>query len=191
MEPYIGQLCLFGFNFAPQGWAICDGSMLPLAQYSALFSLLGTRYGGDGRTTFALPDLRGRVPVGMGQGLGLSKNIEMGEAFGIEAVTLTQTQLPSHTHSVSATVSLAASGIPLGAEPSGLVPAAIKVTDSSGTDFPASAYGNADGTKLAANAATVEVTCAPSGVGGAFDIRNPGLGMNWCIATQGVYPPRQ
>ena len=87
-DPFLGEIRNFGFNFAPRGWALCNGQMLPIAQYTALFSLLGTMYGGDGRTTFALPDLRGRTPIGAGQGPGLSHR-EQGEAGGSESVTLT------------------------------------------------------------------------------------------------------
>lgn len=86
MESYIGTILMFGGNFAPKGWALCQGQLLPIAQYTAVFSILGTTYGGDGITTFALPDLRGRVPVGSGQGNGLSPR-ELGETFGAESVT--------------------------------------------------------------------------------------------------------
>lgn len=190
MEPYVGQLCLFGFGYAPQGWTICDGSLLQINQYQALFSLLGTTYGGDGKTTFAVPDLRGRVPVGMGQGPGL-KNIAQGERGGLEAVTITQGLMPAHTHGVSVTVALAASATGTSAEPSGLVPATVTATDSSGgTVITTTAYGSPDGTQLAGNAATASATCGAAGGGGSMDIRNPYVGMNWCIATMGIYPSR-
>src|SRR5699024_1893910 len=97
MNPFLGQIILVSFNFAPQGWAMCDGKLLPIAQYSTLFSLLGTMYGGDGQTTFALPDLRGRCAVGVGQGVGLS-NYTQGERAGQEQVMLIQTEMPKHTH---------------------------------------------------------------------------------------------
>jgi microcystin-dependent protein len=96
-EPYLGQIALVGFNFAPQGWAFCNGQLLPIDQYTALFSLIGTTYGGDGQTTFALPDLRSRIPVHQGQGGGTS-NYTMGQSGGSEQVTLTVAQVPSHTH---------------------------------------------------------------------------------------------
>src|SRR5215510_2856694 len=86
-EPFVGEITIFAFNFAPKGWAFCQGQLLPIAQNTALFSLLGTTYGGDGRTTFALPDLRGRVPVGFGQGPGLS-NYSLGQKSGAETITL-------------------------------------------------------------------------------------------------------
>lgn len=103
MEPFIGMITLFAGNFAPKGWAFCQGQLLPISQNSALFSLLGTTYGGDGVTTFALPDLRGRAPIQQGQGPGLS-NYVLGEITGTENVTLTNTQLPAHTHSIVAAV---------------------------------------------------------------------------------------
>lgn len=187
MEPFIGQLCVFGFNFAPQGWAICDGSLLPINQYQALFSLLGTTYGGDGKTTFGLPDLRGRAPICIGQGQGLS-NISMGDKGGSESVSLTPGQMPAHTHGVTATAALAASATPLSNSPVGLVPA---TTNETGGSTIVNAYGPADGTHLAANAATVSVTCGAAGGGKPVAIRNPYLGMNWCIATEGVFPQRQ
>lgn len=104
MTPFIGQIMLFAGNFAPRGWAMCDGQLLPIAQYSALFSILGTTYGGDGRTTFALPDLRGRVAIQQGRGPGLSA-YQIGEKGGQETVTLTASQIPSHSHSLRASSS--------------------------------------------------------------------------------------
>ncbi len=97
LEPYLGQISLFAGNFAPRGWAFCDGSLLPIAQYSTLFSFIGTIYGGDGRTNFALPDLRGCAPVMFGQGPGLS-DYPQGQKGGVPAVTLTAAQMATHTH---------------------------------------------------------------------------------------------
>ena len=110
-EPFVGEIRMFGFGFAPQGWAPCNGQLLPINQNQALFSLLGTTYGGDGEATFALPDLRSRVPVGQGQGPGLSAYAE-GQAGGAETVTLTATQMPGHTHPVRASSSAAGSTSP-------------------------------------------------------------------------------
>lgn len=100
MEPFIGQIIMFAGNFAPRGWAFCDGILLPISQYSALFSILGTTYGGDGRTTFGLPDLRSRVPVHAGRGPGLSDR-RLGSKGGSETNILSTNQLPSHNHGVS------------------------------------------------------------------------------------------
>ena len=99
-SPYIGQIILVGFNFAPQGWAFCNGALLAISEQETLFNLIGTTYGGDGQTTFALPDLRGRVPVHVGQGPGLSSYV-IGQAAGVENVTLNVNQLPQHAHVVS------------------------------------------------------------------------------------------
>ncbi|HQU86246.1 MAG TPA: tail fiber protein [Pyrinomonadaceae bacterium] len=96
-QPYVGEIRMFGSDFAPVGWAICDGSLMSIVEYETLFQLIGTRYGGDGLATFALPDMRGRVPMHFGQGNGLSPRT-LGEKGGIEAVTLTGTQIPDHTH---------------------------------------------------------------------------------------------
>jgi len=96
-QPYVGEIRMFGGNFAIAGWAFCDGSLLPISENETLFQLIGTTYGGDGQATFALPDLRGRVPVHMGQGPGLS-NYQLAQSGGVETVTLTQNQIPSHAH---------------------------------------------------------------------------------------------
>ena len=97
MDPFLGQIVLFGGNFAPRGWALCEGQLLPISQYSALFSILGTIYGGDGRTTFALPDLRGRAAISSGRGPGLSDR-RLGSRSGQEVHTLTTLEMPSHNH---------------------------------------------------------------------------------------------
>ena len=109
-EPYIGQIILVGFNFPPVGWAFCNGQLLPISEYEALFSLIGTLYGGDGQSTFALPDLRSRVPLHIGQGPGLS-SYALSQAGGVESVTLQSAQIPAHTHQVAADNAPAA-GVP-------------------------------------------------------------------------------
>ena len=100
-SPFIGEIRMVGFSFAPQGWATCDGQLMPIAENDALFALIGTTYGGDGQSTFALPDLRSRIPVHAGQGPGLSNRV-LGESSGTEAVTLTTQQIPSHAHPAQA-----------------------------------------------------------------------------------------
>jgi|TARA_R100001132_G_C3243402_1_gene73284 microcystin-dependent protein len=165
MTPFLGQIQAFGFNFAPRGWAKCEGQLLPISQYNALFSLLGTMYGGDGRTTFGLPDLRGRSIVGTGNGPGLS-TITQGEKGGVENITLTLNNLPSHTHNIGVSTSTGEE-----ANPSGKHLGAI--TDGYAEDADAN-------------------LAAPSNAGGgqSFNSRNPFLGINVCIALEGVYPSR-
>jgi len=174
MEPYLGQLMLVGFNFAPQGWALCNGQILSIAQNTALFSLLGTTYGGNGVTTFALPDLRGRAPLHFGQGPGLS-NYTQGEASGTETVTLLQTQIPAHNHTIAAN-----SNTGTGSDPSGAIPAAF------GTSLPPEGPWTTSG---------ANTTLAPSAVGvtgGSQPHSNmqPFLVLNWIIATEGIFPSR-
>ena len=111
MEPFVGEIRMFAGNFAPRGWAFCDGQLLSVSDNDALFSLLGTIYGGDGRTTFGLPDLRGRIPIHAGQGSGLS-NRRLGSKGGAEQVTVTVNQTPTHTHDWKATDGLAQNDSP-------------------------------------------------------------------------------
>ena len=171
-DMYLGQLMLVGYNFCPRGWATAEGQLLSIAQNTALFSLLGTQFGGNGQTTFALPDLRGRAPIGQGQGPGLSR-VEIGEVSGAENVTLIQSQMPAHTHGLIASTQ----------------PATLATPDVStvlAQTMNAGGYG-------ASNTANVVMAGNSIGVSGGsqpFSIRNPYLGMTWCIAIYGVYPPR-
>lgn len=170
MDPFIGQIQAFGFNFAPKGWALCNGQLMSISQNTALFSLLGTTYGGDGRVTFGLPDLRGRSIVGAGQGPGLSL-IDQGEMSGVETVTLLQNNLPAHNHSVSVAVNTATG------------------EESISTNY----IANHDGAfSEAPSANTLLAGVNQTNVGGnqPVSIRNPYLGINVCIALQGIYPSR-
>jgi microcystin-dependent protein len=173
MDPFIGQICLFGFDFAPRGWMACNGQLLPIAQNSALFSLLGTTYGGDGRTTFALPDLRGRVPVHQGQGAGRSV-YTMGEAGGAEQVTLTVNQMPAHTHPVRVPISDG------GADQTSSQ-GNVLASDTSGSIYTAAANAN-DGYP--------GVTAQPAGGNQPVSMLPPFLVGNYCIAIQGIFPSR-
>lgn len=168
MDPILGSIQLFAFDWAPQGWLRCDGTLLPITQYTALFSLLGTTYGGDGQTNFALPDLRGRAPIHDGQGPGLS-NWAIGQSGGAETATLTTANLPAHNHGVQATATAASKN------PAGAVPAYTA---------DASSYGAPDGTTMAATMTTDTGSSAP------VSITPPVLAMNYCIAAQGIYPSR-
>lgn len=171
MQPYIGEIRLFGCTFAPNGWADCDGQLLPIADNDALFALIGTTYGGDGQTTFALPDLRGRVPLHQGSSPGLSTRV-IGEMAGAESVTLSSTQMPSHTHTVAATSAGATS-----TAPAGLLPAAV----SGDTFYVTTAAGN---TAAAMSAQAVQAA------GGSQPHENcmPTLGVRYCIALFGIFP---
>lgn len=189
-EVYLGQLILVGFNFCPRGFASADGQMLPINQNTALFSLLGTTYGGDGRTTFALPDLRGRVPVHIGSGPGLSP-VTLGERAGAEQVTLTQQQIPSHTHPATSAATAttrvqASSGTAATADPAG------NVLANTGREniYNAGPAPTPLGPSAAETAVSVTTTVQPTGGGQPFDNRQPFLGMLWCVATEGIYPPR-
>ena len=178
MEPFIGQIQLFPYNFAPRGWAFCDGQLLPISQNTALFSLIGTFYGGDGRTTFALPDLRGRVPVGAGNGPGLS-NWNVGQKGGTETNTITTPQIPVHTHAFSGTVT-----VPVSAEDADQDEAAGKYL-ANGTF-----YHNAADASYGAGPIPVAGTVGNAGGNTPVNNIQPSLGMHYCIALTGVFPSR-
>jgi microcystin-dependent protein len=171
-DQFLGQVELVGFTFAPIGWATCEGQILPISQYTALFSLLGTTYGGDGKSTFALPDLRGRRVVGMGQGPGLD-DYPIGQMVGEESVTLILSQLPTHTHAILASGPVPPSPDSLG--PIGNVWAAT-------VPF----LYNAGGTPVPMNPGTLE----PAGGSQPHNNLSPYLTMTYIIAMQGVFPSR-
>ena len=172
-EPFIGEVRLFGFNFNPVGWAKCDGQLLPISQNSALFSLLGTIYGGDGQTTFALPDLRGRYPMHTGQGAGLSSR-PMGQRGGQELVTLTTNEMPGHGH---VTVLKARDGNATSTDPTN---AGLSVARED-------TYGTV-GDPIDMEAGSIDV--GDTGGGQPHNNIPPFLVLNWCIALIGVYPSR-
>jgi microcystin-dependent protein len=179
MDPILGSIIMFGGNFAPRGWALCQGQILPIAQNTALFSLLGTTYGGNGQTTFALPDLRGRAPVQQGQGPGLA-SVDLGEMAGTQTVTILSTQMPAHTHAVQVTLHCANDG-----RPSSDTPAGSFLDTLPGTNYCAAA---SDGSVMAAGAASVVVGLA--GGSQPVPIQNPFLGINFIIAMEGIFPSR-
>ncbi|WP_067734334.1 phage tail protein [Novosphingobium naphthalenivorans] len=175
--PYIGEIRMFGGDFAPAGWAYCHGQLLAISQYDALFALIGTTYGGNGTTSFALPDMRGRVPIHMGQGPGLS-NYVIGEMSGTENVTLMSTQIPSHNHSVMASANAGTDPQPN----SGAVPA----SPVGSTAFLYVVPGSSS---------VVPVEMSPSSIelaGGSLPHDNmmPSLALNFIIALFGVFPSR-
>jgi microcystin-dependent protein len=170
-EPFIGQLMLVPYNFAPRGWALCQGQTLPIAQNAALFSLLGTTYGGDGVRTFNLPDLRGRVPVSSGEAPGLSPYV-LGETLGVESVTLQTDQLPAHSHAVNASANKGNKASPIGSYPA---------SDAAGVT--AEYNGTPTGVM---NAGVI----ASTGAGQPHENRQPTLVLNWIIAMEGIFPSR-
>ncbi|TMM46165.1 phage tail protein [Qipengyuania marisflavi] len=180
-DPFIGQITNYGFNFCPRGWAAANGAILPISSNTALFSLYGTTFGGDGRTTFQLPDLRGRVPLGDGRGPGLS-DIRLGEQGGLETVTLTAPELPSHTHALNGSLSLRTStSAPDTNDPNG---AALATFPSDRNIYSTSARDR-PGMPVVG-----QITLANTGGGQAHENRPPFLVMNWCVAIQGTYPSR-
>ena len=168
-DPFVAEIRIFGFNFAPKGWAFCDGQILPISQNTALFSLLGTIYGGDGKSTFALPNLQGNAPMFWGQGQGLSL-YDIGEEGGVDAVTLLGSETPQHLHNITA-----------------------QTIDQGDNRIPSPSL-NLGNTQMYSNAqptATMDPT-ATSLYGNSQPHNNlqPYLTLNFNIALQGVYPPR-
>lgn len=167
-SPYIGEIRMFAGTFAPLGWAFCAGQVLPISQNDALFNLIGTTYGGDGQSTFALPDLQGRIPIHMGTGTGLTPRV-IGENGGSETVTLTSAQIASHSHAFPASINAASAGDPLN-----------NVVANTGAEF---VYSTS----------SPNVTMSPSAInpaGGSqpHDNAMPFLCVNFIIALEGIYP---
>ncbi len=167
MDPFLGQIILFAGNFAPRGWALCEGQLLSINDNQALFSLYGTTYGGDGRTTFALPDLRGRAPVSQGQGPGLS-TYKLGQKGGSETNTITINEMPSHNHTVHIPMNISETGEPSGVLGNGDIYAEEATTGAN--------YAGASSTHTGSNIPVNNI--------------QPYLAMNYIVALQGVYPSR-
>ena len=172
-DPFVAEIRIFPFNFAPKGWAFCDGQILPISQNTALFSLLGTTYGGDGKSNFALPDMQGNAPMHPGQGPGLSLH-DLGETGGSETVSLLQSEIPGHNHTMRANNNDGLSPLP-----------SNNVAAGPGADRDLFWYKDGlPNTTMNPNA---------SGISGGDQPHNnlmPYLTLNYCIALQGVYPPR-
>jgi microcystin-dependent protein len=171
MDPFVAEIRIFPFNFAPKGWAFCNGQLLPISQNTALFSLLGTTYGGNGQSTFALPDMQGNVPVHPGQGPGSLH--DLGEMGGSETVTLLESEVPMHSHSMGAQIT------PLGG---------TAVPTNATLSRPAS--GNLYFVGTPTLAAMDPNTLAPSGGSQPHNNMQPYLTLNFNIALQGIFPPR-
>lgn len=184
MDPIIGTILIWPLNWAPQDWLICDGTVLSIQQHTALFSLIGTTYGGNGTTNFALPDLRGRMPIGMGQGNGLT-NRTLGQMLGAETATLNGSNMPAHTHTLTAGTT-PSSGLTQAPAANWTLGAAASVTgDRQPVVTPVNMYN--------ANAATNPVQSAPTSVAGsgaAFGIMPPALCLNFIICINGIFPIR-
>ena len=170
-DPFVAEIRIFPFNFAPKGWAFCDGQLLPLSQNTALFSLLGTVYGGNGKSNFALPNLQGSAPMHPGQGPGLSLH-DLGETGGSETVSLLESEVPSHSHVLFADLlDIADTNI--------VSPTASFALSSGGTLY-----------QTASNATLSDQALAPAGGDQPHNNMMPYLTLNFCIALQGVFPPR-
>ncbi len=184
-EGFLGEVRMFAGNFAPRTWAYCDGQLLAISQNTALFSILGTTYGGDGRTTFALPDLRGRTAIGPRNGPGLP-SYRLGQRGGAATNVLNATQLPSHTHAAAGTLKTSATAT--GSTPAGNYPAPASGRTSSGA-VSISGWGSAaDGAAGATNGVTV--TVGNTGSNQSINNMQPYLSINYIICTQGVFPSR-
>jgi microcystin-dependent protein len=172
-DPFVAEIRIFPFNFAPRGWSWCDGQLLPISQNTALFSLLGTTYGGNGKSNFALPDLQGRAPMHPGQGPGLSLH-DLGETGGSETVTLLESEIPNHSHAVRASSDFADTQTP-----------------SSGRSLARSQNASAYQTAVTQSLTILSPEAlAPAGGDQPHNNMQPYLTMYFCIALQGVFPPR-
>lgn len=171
MDPFVAEIRIFSFNFAPKGWAFCNGQLLPLSQNTALFSLLGTTYGGNGKSNFALPDMQGNTPMHPGQGPGLSLH-DLGEIGGSETVTLLESEIPSHNHSLQTAALNSQSTSP--------------ANNSLGRGNPAKVYTNSTNQIQPMGVNTIGI----SGSSLPHNNMMPYLTLNFCIALQGVFPPR-
>lgn len=207
MDPFIGEIRMFAGNYAPRGWAFCQGQILSIAQNNALFALLGTTYGGNGQTTFGLPDLRGRVPTGTGTGLGLPP-VSLGEAAGTPTTTLNTSQMPIHTPTATFQGTLnAAATVPVGTsstdpivEPTAGGTSYLTAVTAAQGRSPVTLNGLYTGTAPTSPAnlggvavtgtVTGTVTVAPVGGSQPFSVTQPYLGLSFIIALEGVFPPR-
>ena len=178
MEEYIGEIRLFAGNFAPLGWAFCDGTLYSIATYSTTFAILGTIYGGDGQVTFAVPDLRGRIAVGTGTGLGLS-NIVLGQKGGTESVTMTVAQMPAHVHAAVSTINF-----PANSEGGGTAPPSDAILGGL-----QGAYSTQPANTHVAPA-TVNGSLTTVGGNIPFNIIQPVMATNYIICLEGIFPSR-
>jgi microcystin-dependent protein len=170
-EPFIAEIRIFAGNFAPRGWAFCNGQLLPIAQYTTLFSLVGTTYGGDGRTTFGLPNLQGRAPMHPGHGSGLTPRY-LGQSGGVETVTLTEAQIPQHTHTMQASQQMGLDD------------------DPGSTEYPARARGAGIYAPSPDSVQMAPESLPNAGGSQPHNNMQPYLAINFIIALTGIYPSR-
>lgn len=185
-NPYLGEISIFGGNFAPRGWAFCKGQLLPISSYSALFSLLGTFYGGDGRTTFGLPDLTARVAVGYGQGNHGLSYYNIGQMGGEEKHTLQITEVPSHGHTASSNSKLFGQSAPGDDDTLG---AGVSLASGSNTGSEVFS-GDAPNTEMNASSVVTTTTVQNQGGGQSHNNIQPYTAINYIIALEGIYPSR-
>ncbi|WP_281632760.1 phage tail protein [Flavobacterium luteolum] len=181
VDEYTGEIRLFAGTYAPNGWAFCDGSTLPISQYTALYSIIGTSYGGDGKTTFNLPDLRGRVPIGAGQSNSGSLYV-VGQTGGREQITILPNEMPYHTHSASITVS--------NENASTTVPSSSSSIAVSGINSGRTFVANSGYSSGAGNIDIQTINTTPTGSGNPVKLSRPALGLNYIISLNATYPPR-
>jgi len=201
MDEYLGIIKIFGGNFAPRGWAMCQGQNIAISANTALFSILGTTYGGNGQSTFALPDLRGRAPIGYGQGPGLTNNYVLGQKAGVEAVTLTIMQMPIHNHVATFTPGGGGGG---GGVKASSAPGAVPAPSATNPTLAAATDPDGNVTINLYNASAPDITLNTGGGGSGggtvtvgnsggsqpFSILQPILAVNYIICTEGLFPTR-
>lgn len=169
MDPFIGEIRILPFNFVPVNWAACNGALLPINSYQALFAVIGTMYGGDGQSTFAVPNLSGRVPIGAGTGVGLTPRVQ-GQTVGVTTVTLTAAQMPQHTHTLTASADAAVTTNPASVVPASGAPIYKVVTDPTQLqDMDAQLVGS-------------------TGSNGAHANMSPYMALQYCICVNGIFP---
>ena len=187
-EPFIGEIRMFGFNFPPRGWVTCSGQLIPISQNPTLYALINTYYGGDGVTTFGIPDLRGRVPISSGQAPGLTY-YPLGTRYGYERIILNDSQMPNHSHTATPDLQShtpAANSAGNESSPGGNAPA--EYTDAARTAE--KLYSNAPNSNLATGTVTGTVGIGESGGNQAHDNRQPLIALNFCMAIEGLFPSR-
>lgn len=189
MEPFIGQIQPFGFSFNPVNWVPCDGRLLSISEYEALYTLIGTTYGGDGVSNFAVPDLRGRVPIHQGQGLGLSNKV-IGQKAGHETLTITQAQMPTHSH----VLSIQSGGNFMISNTQGMSPTpsdtynVIGAASDPNGSLTNNVYNNSAPNVPLNTASSYSYNVSVTGMGQSIENMEPYLTINYCICTNGIFP---